>query len=298
MPRRLSPKIKKIIETTQETKNRKQLKTPLRVSEEEFLTSAELVNLFPSDSSERVYLEPFFQNGCVLFESMNQQVAFKRIAVNDEKNSVGVFFKTLRDNKKEFLEQLSFTPYGVNEVKTALTPSADPMEEARRVWIRSRYTLSGKATTAGDWCRNPGESMEWRATTVAKLEKNLKGFAALLKGIAFDGVEPLKFMDKWCKKARTTASGEQPAYPIFCFITAPYMHDDNQLTNEQHLKLLQHILTAPANSKFLVVGYSSELYNVMLKSWNRVELKTNSVEKKKKQVVWYNYDDSFSNRKF
>jgi len=295
MPRRLSPKIKKIIDTAQQEKKRKQLKTPLRVSDAEALTAAEVVNLFPADSSERVYLEPFFQNGCVLFESMNQQIRFKRVAVNDEKNSVGCFFRALRDNKKEFLEKLAYTPYSLEEVRTALTHSTDVLEEARRVWIRSRYTLSGKATTAGDWCRNPGESTEWRPTTLAKLEKDLKGFASHLKGVAVDSVDPIKFLDKWCKKARHT--NKHVVYPMFVFVSAPHMND-KQLTADQHLKLLQHLLTTPATTKILLVGYSSDLYNIMLKTWNRIELKPTETKGKRKQVVWHNYDDSFANKKF
>jgi len=301
MPRKLSPKLKKTIDAAQEASTkRKQLKTPIRVSEKEALAAEEIIELFPSDSEERVYLEPFFENGCVLFEGMNQGIRFKRQAINDSTNSVTLFFKVLRDHKRVFLEQLAFTPYSLEELKRSLEKSNDPIEEARRIWIRSRYSLSGKATTAGDWCRNPGESMEWRPTTVANMERQLKAFVAHLKGIAIDSIEPTKFMDKWCKKARFGIHGEEPQYPVFAFVNPPYMHDvsSKALSNEEHLKLLQNILSAPKDSKFLVVGYSSELYNTILKGWNRIELKTNSVEKKKRQVVWFNYDDTISAKKF
>jgi DNA adenine methylase len=301
MPRKLSPKLKKTIDEAQKATaaKRKVLKTPLRVFEHETLTAEEVVSMFPEDHAKRVYLEPFFTNGCVFFEAMNQQIMFKRQAINDEVGSVCAFFKTLRDNKKEFLEKLAYTPYALDELRASLSHSEDPTEEARRVWIRSRHTLSGRATTAGDWCRNPGDSMEWRPTTVATMERQLKTFAEHLMGVAIDSIPPTKFMDKWCKKARGTNTVGTPVvnHPLFVYLKAPYMHTVSTFTQEDHLKLLQNILSAPEGTKFLVCGYSSELYNTMLKNWNKVELVTNSVEKKKKEMVWFNYDDMLSRKK-
>ena len=310
MPRKLSPKVKKIIDAAQLdsiSAKRKILKTPIRVSEHETITSEEIVSMFPEDCSKRVYLEPFFQNGCVFFEALNQKITFSRQAINDEYGGVCTFFKVLRDNKKEFLEKLALTPYALDELRASLEHSDDPVEEARRVWIRSRHTLSGKATTAGDWCRNPGESMEWRPATVAKMERQLKDLVVHLKGVAVDSVPPVKFLDKWCKKARgtNTVGTPVPNHPLFVFIKAPYMHNSlvaptvqqKQFTQEDHLKLLQNLLSAPEGTKILLCGFSSELYNTMLKGWNRVELKTNDVEKKKKEVVWFNYDDTLTRKK-
>lgn len=92
--------------------------------------------LVPHFAPARVYAEPFFGAGSVFYRI--PPGTYEREAVNDLDASLVTFFRVLRDRTDELLRACELTPYARDEFAAALAHSDDPLEEARRVWVRHR----------------------------------------------------------------------------------------------------------------------------------------------------------------
>ena len=93
----------------------------------------------------------------------------------------------------------------------------------------------------------------------------------------------------------------------FFYLDPPYMTStrvvknvyDHEMNNDQHITLLETIIKS--NSKFMLSGYSNEIYNDMLKDWNRFEFVTRCTaglvrkndgqqRAERTECLWMNYD--------
>jgi len=61
------------------------------------------------------------------------------------------------------------------------------------------------------------------------------------------------------------------------------------MTDKDHEELLNTILQSKA--KLMISGYESDLYNDLLRDWNKETFAANAeYGLKRKEVIWYNYD--------
>lgn len=116
--------------------------------------------LLPLLPSCQHYCEPFAGSGAVLF---NRQPSLVE-TYNDIDGEVVNFFRVLRSQKNELLEQISLTPFSREEFELScqLDASLSPLERARRFYVRARQVRTGLAQTAtiGRWanCKNTSRS--------------------------------------------------------------------------------------------------------------------------------------------
>lgn len=122
------------------------------------------------------YCEPFAGSGAVL---LNREPAPIE-TYNDMDGDVVNFFRVLRDQPEQLIRGISLTPFSREEYFWAIYDSseADPVERARRFYIKARQTRTGLAQTAslGRWANCKDTS---RAGMSGVVSRWLGGVAAL-----------------------------------------------------------------------------------------------------------------------
>lgn len=99
------------------------------------------------------YCEPFAGSAAVLLNRSPSPVE----TYNDLDGEVANFFRVLRDHKDRLIEAIGLTPFSREEFSIACTldPDIDPIERARRFYVRARQVRTGLAQTAsvGRWAK-------------------------------------------------------------------------------------------------------------------------------------------------
>ncbi len=98
-----------------------------------------IIQSFPSHTC---YVEPFGGGGGILLRKSPS--AFE--VYNDLDGGIVNFFRVLRDQPEELLRAITLTPYSREEQRIAFEPSDDPLESARRLYVRSWQSHGGGRT--------------------------------------------------------------------------------------------------------------------------------------------------------
>lgn len=192
---------------------------------------------------------------------------YARAAVNDLDASIATFFRVLRDQPDELVRQCSLTPYSRSEFVVALDRSDDPMEEARRVWIRGRQGFSGKANCSGDWGRNPTGVKVWLPSSAATKLDALHAYARRLLHVAIDCIDGAEFIAKWGREG--TMVYVDPPYVASTRKGDAYLHE---LSDDGHRRFAAACHGAvERGARVAVSGYPSALYDALYAGWRRVD---------------------------
>jgi len=251
--------------------------------------------ILPHFAPARVYAEAFFGAGSVFYRI--PPGTYEREAVNDLDASLVTFFRTLRDRTEELVNACELTPYARAEFVAALEHSDDPLEEARRVWVRHRQGLAGAATTAGDWGRDPGgDNAGWGALQTENKLGALRTYAARLRGVCIDGIDGAEFVAKW---------GQERTF-VYC--DAPYVSSTrtgttyaHEMTDDDHRRLAAACRGAvERGAKVAVSGYPSALYDELFAGWRTVQVDVplygarDTKGQRRTEVLWMSYPEAES----
>ena len=252
--------------------------------------------LVPHFAPATIYAEPFFGAGSV-FYSLAPGL-YEHEAVNDLDASIVTFFRVLRDRTDELVAACEFTPYAREEFIACLAKSDDPLEEARRVWVRHRQGLAGAATTAGNWGRNPGaeNSDNWNPRkTCVKLDA-LRTYAARLRSACIDCIDGADFVDKWGQVATFVYC--DPPYVAASRTRTAYAHE---MTDADHRRLADACRRAvERGAKVAVSGYPSALYDELFAGWRTIEVDMPlygaryTKGRRRTEVLWMSYPEAES----
>lgn len=239
----------------------------------------------------RVYVEPFGGAASVL---LRKPRAYAEI-YNDLDGDVVNLFNILRsDRAPELIRVLELTPFARDEFDGAYEISNDPVEEARRLIIRSfmgfgsdgfnRNTRTGfrsasnrsGTTPAHDWVNYP--------ENLRAIIKRLQGVVIERRPAAdvvakYDGVETLHYLDPpYMPETRSDKSRK------FGDLYHAYAHE---MTAADHEGLLQ---TARSLAGAVVIsGYPTSLYDRALNGWHRVTCAALADgAAKRTEVLWIN----------
>lgn len=243
-----------------------------------------------------VYAEPFLGAGSVFFAL--PPGTYRREAVNDLDGSLVTFFRALRDRTDELVCVCEATPYAREEFIDALQRSTDPLEEARRVWVRGRQGFAGKARTPGDWGRQTGASTlkSWAPGAADSKLQELRSYAARLRGVAIDSVDFEEFIAKW---------GHADTF-VYC--DCPYVAEaragedyEHEMTDADHRRLAAACRGAvERGAKVAVSGYPSALYDELFAGWRTIEVDVplygarDTKGQRRTEVLWMSYPEAES----
>jgi DNA adenine methylase len=220
----------------------------------------------------KVWAEPFFGAGSVFYRLGAD--LYERAAINDLDRSIVTFFRVLRDRTDDLVRACEFTPYARDEFIAALERSDDDLEEARRVWVRSRQGFSGHADGAGDWGRSDGKA--WRPSKSANKAASLRAYAGRLLHVEIDSIDAAEFISKRGNE-RTFIYADPP------YVQAARFRDcggssgkgwyGHEMTDADHRRIAAACHEAvERGAKVAISGYPSALYDELFARWRCVEV--------------------------
>lgn len=247
----------------------------------------------------RLYVEPFGGAASVL---LRKPRAYAEI-YNDLNGEVVTLFRVLRDADlaSRLIAQLRLTPFAREELPAAYEPSDDPVEQARRLVVRS-YLGFGSAGVNGattgfrsnsnrsgtvpphDWVNYP----ECLTAAVQRLRgvciERLDAVALLARN---DDPATLFYVDPpYLPETRSKKRGPQGMYHS-------YVHDMTEGDHKALLKALKGLV-----GMVVLSGYPSELYDDALQGWDRIETEALADgARPRKEVLWLNPAASAGGRK-
>lgn len=236
------------------------------------------------------YVELFCGSAAVLFAKTPARFEI----INDIDGELVNFFRVLRDHTDELLAGCELTPYAREEFRAALLPTEDPIERARRFWVRSTQAFGGRVNEHDSWSSSP-ESTTCRARTVRNRLGRFRLWAERLALVAVEHADAVDVVD------RHAVAGAA------IYVDPPYLHEarsDYHRSNgyrhefgseEQHRRLAEALHESPAT--IVVSSYPHPLYDELYGEWHQLEVvRHNDVQKRRKgqarsrtrEVLWIN----------
>jgi DNA adenine methylase len=253
------------------------------------------LNNFPDPNSYSIYVEPFCGSGAVILNKKPSEVEI----MNDINGDITNFFRVLQKYPKELIRLLKLTPYSYNEYINCIelldyTSDELNIERARKFYYRICSTYFGvyDMRSKGRWRRGYDDKNNLNKN----YRKKIRGLFKISKRIK--NIEILN-------QDALTLLGKYDSNNTFFYLDPPYVFNTrtalnaykNELKDDVHIKMCNII--ASMKSKVLISGYDNEIYNDILKNWNKVYNKKkkagstagrNGVGSYRQEVLWMNYD--------
>lgn len=239
----------------------------------------------------RVYVEPFAGALSVL-------LAKPRVGVemaNDLDGDVVNWWRCLRDRPDELIAALAATPYARDEYNASWTDTDDPVEQARRWWVRVQQGVAHKFGSKSGWqcSASDGRGSTSKASTVWRKVKGLDAIADRLVQVLIENrpaVDVIEMMD-----SPHTLFYLDPPYLPETFNSkggGAYRHT---MTVDDHRELAQVLMDA--RGAVVLSGYPSPLYEELYDGWDRAELtgradtaNRSGADLGRVEVLWSNRD--------
>lgn len=238
-----------------------------------------IMSFFPK---HRIYVEPFGGAGSVLLQKSRSYMD----VYNDLDGEIVNLFMVARDLGENLVSAIELTPYSREEFTMAYEVTADPVERARRLVVRSfmghgsnsNHRISGFRRHSRQSGTSPCH--DWRNYPPALIE-----IIERLQGVVIEN------------RAALDVISEQDCLDTLFYLDPPYVFatrdkgtDYNfEMNDEQHREFARDL----RDLKGMVVlsGYPCDLYDVELFSdWQRFERKAmadGALERT--EVVWVNH---------
>ena len=241
-----------------------------------------VIQYFPP---HRIYVEAFGGAGSVL---LRKAPSYSEV-YNDLDDDVVNIFRILRDENEaaKLIDLLRLTPFSRAEFMESYDPIDDPIEQARRMIVRSymgfgshscsRRHKTGFRSNANRSGTTPAH--DWRNYPEA-----LSTVVDRLRGVLIDNRRAIDVM--------LQHDGDHTLH----YVDPPYLPETRSLKRlvyrhemdmEEHAELLEFLLSL--KGMVVLSGYASELYDDMLSDWGRVERGTYADgARPRTEVMWCN----------
>lgn len=203
----------------------------------------------------------------------------KAVVLNDRNQEILNFFEVLRERRAEFIEAIELTPYSRVELQRAMELSDDPLERARRFYIRSLQSFSN----------GEGErSLNWRFQINKDSLVNRWNKTSHLWACA----QRLKVAQLECDTAENVIERFDDPNTLF-YVDPPYVHSTRgedriyrfEMTDDDHRALADQLKRAKGH--VVLSGYDSDLYRDLYADWRMVTMETDTVQKTKQvECLW------------
>lgn len=247
--------------------------------------SNKIIELMPPHT---VYIEPFFGSGAVFFNKKRCNLEI----LNDLDSEVVNLFKVIRDYPGELADKVFFTPYSREEYKETYdryNKDLDDLEKARQFLVRSNMARAGMQYYSSSW-RTCGlvlaSKIKQRVTREwNRIPDNIFQAALRLKDAEIENIDAIKLIKKY--NGKNCLIYVDPPYLLS---TRKQKYYNVEMTEENEHKELISLLKQH-KGPVILSGYNSNLYNNLLKDWNKIGIKTNAEQGKKRvEVIWTNYE--------
>jgi DNA adenine methylase len=244
--------------------------------------------------AHRIYVEPFGGAASVLLRKPRSYAEI----YNDLDDEVVTLFRVLREpaDAARLIERLRLTPFARSEFEDAWQESANPVEAAARLIIRSFMGFGSNAhSDKGRGHKTTGfrassnrsgttPATDWRnyPDAVPSLIERLRGVIVERRPAqqvmaAHDGPTTLHYVDPpYLPETRNCRNPYDPKHQ--------YRHE---LTHEDHVDLLGFLCSLVG--MVVLSGYPSQLYDDALACWTRIEVPALADgARPRTEVLWIN----------
>ncbi|MCP4537710.1 MAG: DNA adenine methylase [Chloroflexi bacterium] len=250
------------------------MKTPkrpaLRYHGSKWLLAKWIISQFPP---HECYVEPFGGGAGVLLRKSRSWLE----VYNDKDHQVVNFFRVLREQPDDLIRTIELTPYAKAEWEQALVDDPDPVEAARRLYIRAYMNIAGPtAQWKTGWRRqkvitkaNGKKRMTPAATTFMRID-HLYDVADRLRGVQIECDDALSVIERY--DSPETLFYIDPPYPSSTrgrWKNHAYAHE---MTDDQHRELAT--VLRDVRGMVIISSYRCELYDELYTDWQRRDKKT------------------------
>lgn len=218
----------------------------------------------------RVYLEPFFGSGAVLFAKPPSTHEI----VNDLDGALVTFFRVLRDRPDDLDRACRLTPYARAEYVAADLDEPDlaELEVARRFWVRVNQSFAKTAGTHTGWSVTTARTAGAPRSTVARRAR-FEECAARLAEVSIEQYDAADLVGRLATE--DTVIYADPPYVATSRVhradrgarTMDYRCDMGG--DEDHRRLAAALHETPAT--VLLSGYPNDLYDDLYGDWWHVD---------------------------
>jgi DNA adenine methylase len=231
-----------------------------------------IITLFPEHTC---YVETHAGGAGVFF----RKVPSTAEVLNDLNQEIVTFFDVLRERRADLIEAIECTPYSRVELQRATEPASDPLERARRFYIRSLQSFSN----------GEGErSLNWRFQINKDSLVNRWNKTSHLWACA----QRLKAAQLECDTAANVIERFDDPNTLF-YVDPPYVHDTRgesriyrfEMTDDDHRALADQLKRV--QGAVILSGYDSDLYRELYPDWRMVSFEMDTVQKTKRaECLW------------
>jgi len=238
------------------------------------------------------YCEPFGGSAAVLLNRPPSPVE----TYNDLDGEVVNFFRVLRSAKEKLIEAIGLTPFSREEFALAciIDPSLEPLERARRFYVRARQVRTGLAQTAsiGRWANCKETSRSGMSGVISRWLKGVEALPEIAERLLRVQVENRPAGD-------VIKLYDSPETLFYC--DPPYVHhtrgDDKayqyEMTDEKHMELAE--LLNQVKGMVAISNYECRLMEKLYpeSKWEKICSPARTIHSTKGtriEVLWTNYD--------
>lgn len=240
-----------------------------------------IISHFPA---HRVYVEPYGGAGSVL---MRKPRSYAEVWNDLDGDAVNLFQVLRSERSQELVDGLRLTPFARAEFMEAYQISADPVERARRLVIRSfmGFGSNGHARSTG-FRSNSNRSGTTPAHDWTNYPESLEACVQRLAGVVIESKDALEVM--------RTHDGPETLH----YVDPPYVHSTRadlakdyhtEMTDAEHGELLDFLNRLVGY--VILSGYPSDLYDVTLAAWGWHRIEKAALADgaaKRTEVLWIN----------
>ena len=238
------------------------------------------------------YCEPFAGSGAVLLNRAPAPIE----TYNDLDGEVVNFFRVLRTQKDALIEAIGLTPFSREEFGIACTldPDLEPLERARRFYVRARQVRTGLAQTAslGRWANCKATSRAGMSGVISRWLGAVEDLPAIAERLLRVQIENRPALD-------VIRLYDSPRTLFYC--DPPYIHGTRgdakaygyEMTDQAHTELAA-LLNSVAG-RVAISNYQSALMDHLYPAprWRKTTAPARTIHSTKDQraeVLWTNYD--------
>lgn len=255
------------------------MKSPLPYYGSKGNVADEIVGVLPDHIH---YVEPYAGSLSVLFAKRRARME----TVNDLDRRLMTFWQVLRDRSDELIEKCRLTPHSRTDFDNSLAITDDPLETARRVWVRLTQGRMGVLGKTGWRVRRdpeqspvPGDLAAYRLRLTAAVDRMLD-------------------VSLECRPALEVISDYGKYDDVLLYVDPPYLGTVRNGTRylhempseQQHMDLANAI--SATRSAVVLSGYDSPLYQELYAGWHRHEIRTATAQGgtygARTEVLWSN----------
>lgn len=249
-------------------------------------TLADRIVAFMPD--HRHYVEPYAGSLAVLLAKPPAQME----TINDLDQGLMTFWKVLRDHPLELERACALTPHSRAEYADCRDHEMtdDPVETARRVWVRLSQGRGGSRASRTGWRQfmDPVGSSLSMPGYIDAYWRRLAPVADRLRSVSLECLPALEIIRRY-GGFRDTLLYIDPPYVNSTRSSGRYVHE---MTDADHRELAGELQGAKAI--VILSGYASALYDELYEGWYRAQIETGTGQgsewKPRREILWSNRD--------